>query len=140
MAGMILIGLIACPDDRWCLRRRAWQALPYLIMPPFLAWGLWSSGSYRFPFSERIIDHQARVSIGASVSLAVLLLFGVVTGLGGESYYFAGTAAAVFVFLLAAHAHHVALTKHLTRRGLMSENVVIVGATPNAERLIAQNV
>ena len=140
MAGMILIGLIALSGlAGGVFGVELGTALPYLIMPPFLAWGLWSSGAYRFPFSEKIIDHQARVSIGASVSLAVLLLFGVVTGLGGESYYFAGTAAAVFVFLLAAHAHHVALTKHLTRRGLMSENVVIVGATPNAERLIAQN-
>lgn len=114
-------------------------ALPYLVTPAIMVWGIWSAGGYRFPFTEKVLDHMARVALGASLSIAALALFVIVTPLGGDTIYYSAYMALGFIAAMAAHAHHVTFTKHLIRTGRLSENVVIVGATPNAEKLIQRN-
>lgn len=114
-------------------------ALPYLALPPITVWGMWSAGAYRFAFTEKILDHLAKVALGTSLSMAAIMAVSTLFGLGGSPLYFAGSCALGGVMVLAAHAHHVAWTKHLVRKGRLSENVVIVGATRNASKLIEKN-
>ena len=114
-------------------------ALPYLAMPPMIVWGMWSTGSYRFAFTEKIADHMAKVALGASLTTAFMLGMSILFGLGGNVLYFSGSCFVAGIFVLSAHAHHVAWTKHLIRKGRLSENVVIVGATENASKLIERN-
>ena len=114
-------------------------ALPYMALPVLTVWALKSAGAYRFPFTEKILDHMAKVGLGSSFALAGLLSFSWLTGLGGSFLYLSGTAMIGGIFLMSAHAHHVSWTKHLIRKGRLSENVVIVGATDTASQLIERN-
>ena len=140
IAGLCLLSLIAvsAPGTAF-LDLPLGIALPFIMMPPLVVWGMWSAGAYRFPFTEKILDHMAKVALGASLTLAALLSASWLIGLGGDFMYFAGTGMLAGVFVLAAHAHHVSWTKHLIRKGRLSENVVIVGATAHASRLIERN-
>lgn len=115
------------------------EALPYLAAPAIIVWGIWSADGYRFPFTEKVLDHLARTAIGSSLAIAALGLLVALTTLGGDAMYFAGFSAIGFIGVMTAHAHHVAFTKHLIRSGRLSENVVIVGATANARKLIEKN-
>ena len=45
----------------------------------------------------------------------------------------------VWIVITCVHAQALALARHGLRAGWRSENVVIVGATPNARRLIERN-
>lgn len=114
-------------------------AVPFLAAPPLLVWGIWSSGGYRFPFTEKVLDHMGKVALGAGLTIAAISGLVALTPLGGDLIYFASYCTLGFVSVLTAHAHHVAITKHLIRTGRLSENVVIVGATPNAAKLIERN-
>lgn len=115
------------------------EALPFLMTPPAIVWGIWSADGYRFPFTEKILDHLARVALGSSLAIAALCALIVLTPIGGDLVYFSGCCALGFIFAMTMHAHQVALTKHLIRTGRLSENVVIVGATANARKLIEKN-
>ncbi len=114
-------------------------AVPYLLAPPLIVWGIFTSDGYRFPFTEKVLDHMARVALGSSLVIALMAMIVALTPLGGDAMYFAGFCIIGFIAAMTAHAHHVTFTKHLIRTGRLSENVVIVGATPNAEKLIARN-
>ena len=140
IVGLSVISLIAISGLAGGLHGAALgEAFPYLVAPAFIVWGIWSADGYRFPFTEKVLDHIARVSLGASLSIAAMALFIALTPIGGSALYFAGYAAIGFIFAITAHAHHVAFTKHLIRSGRLSENVVIVGATANARKLIEKN-
>lgn len=114
-------------------------AVPYIIAPALLMWGIATAGGYRFPFTEKILDHLAKIALGTSLSIAALCCLVALTPLGGHAFYFAAFCTLSFISAVTAHAHHVALTKHLIRTGRLSENVVIVGATPHAAHLIERN-
>ena len=114
-------------------------ALPYMILPPFAVWGIWSAGGYRFPFTEKILKHLMRVAAGAGLTLTSLVGISWLLGLGGSTLYLGGACLLGAVSVISLHAHHVAWMKHLIRNGRLSENVVIVGATENASKLIERN-
>ena len=114
-------------------------ALPYLLAPPFLVWGIWSAGGYRFPFTEKVLDHLSKIATGAILTLITLGSVVYLSPLGGSALYFGAYSVISFVSVMTAHAHHLAITKHLIRTGRLSENVVIVGATANARKLIERN-
>ncbi len=140
VVGLSVISLIAISGLAGGLHGAALgEAFPYLVAPAFIVWGIWSADGYRFPFTEKVLDHIARVSLGASLAIAAMALFIALTPIGGSALYFAGYSAIGFIFAITAHAHHVAFTKHLIRSGRLSENVVIVGATANARKLIEKN-
>ena len=113
--------------------------LPFMILPPLTVWGVWSAGGYRFPFTEKILTHLLRVMTGAGLSLGALMGVSLLAGLGPNALYLGGTCLLAGVGVLSLHAHHVAWMKHLIRKGRLSENVVIVGATENASQLIERN-
>ena len=114
-------------------------ALPFILIPALTVWGLMNAGVYQIGFRRSIVDHVVMVG---NVSGFVLGCLGIAT------YFLVGKIASLWslaammsawVTIIALHAHYVAIIKSLIRRGRLSENVVIVGATPNAQRLIERN-
>lgn len=114
-------------------------AVPYIALPALLAWGNWSAGAYRFPFIEKVLDHMAKVALGLSLTLLAVMAVCALTGWGGSFLYFSTVGTVSWLALMTLHAHYVGLIKTLIRRGQLSENVVIVGATPHAAKLIEKN-
>ncbi|MAP95809.1 MAG: hypothetical protein CMK07_12735, partial [Ponticaulis sp.] len=98
-------------------------AIPYLVLPIVTVWGMWSAGAYRFAFTERILDHLAKVLLGGGLSIAAIYGVSLIFDLGGSQLYLAGSLLVGGVTLTAAHAHHVSWMKHLIRNGSLSENV-----------------
>lgn len=110
---------------------------------PVLAgmWALWRllrwMGLYRFGRSERLPAHLARVALaaagGAGVALALLeALSAEHTTAGGVVGSFAATAAGLVV----VHAGYHRRVAAWRRAGLLTPNLVVVGATAHAEELI----
>jgi polysaccharide biosynthesis protein PslA len=131
------IGLAATGGARWSAPFSA--VLPFLLLPAFAVWGLKVSEAYGAPFGRRVLDQLARVALGAGAALAGLtgavMLATSVTAVAP----LLTTAAALWLTLIALHAHGAALARGLVRAGRLSENVIIVGATDNARRLIIEN-
>ena len=114
-------------------------ALPFILIPVLTVWGLMNAGVYQIGFRRSIVDHVVMVGNASGFLLACL---GIVTyGLVGKATSLWSLIAmmSAWVTVIALHAHYVAMTKNLIRRGKLSENVVIVGATPNAQRMIERN-
>ena len=116
-----------------------YEIIPYLLIPVVISWGLRTASAYDFAFNRSAFDHMVRCANGCGLPLAAL---------GLSTWFFYGRALgywpvvaslATWLGLIAIHAHFLTLIKSLTRQGRLSENIVIVGATPNAQRLIARN-
>lgn len=114
-------------------------ALPFMLIPIFAIGACSSAGAYRFGFNRSAIDHILK--IGNAAGFALL-------GLGAATLLISTTSAGAWAIaammtawltLMAMHAHYVTAIKMMMRAGSLSENVVIVGATPNAQRLIERN-
>ncbi len=114
-------------------------ALPFILIPILTVWGLINAGVYQIGFRRSIVDHIIMVGNTSGFILAAL---GIVTySIVGHSVSAWALIAmmSAWVTLIALHAHYVAAIKQLIRNGRLSENVVIVGATPNAQRMIERN-
>ncbi|MEM7492298.1 MAG: exopolysaccharide biosynthesis polyprenyl glycosylphosphotransferase [Pseudomonadota bacterium] len=115
------------------------QIIPFVLIPIAVSWGLRTSSAYDFAFNRSAADHMVRVANGSGLPMAVLGLttYAIYQGYGARYPIFAilGT----WLTVIAIHAHVLVLIRGLTRSGRLSENVVIVGATPNAQRLIERN-
>ena len=121
------------------LSSTVYQILPFAMIPLVMAWGLRLASAYEFSLNKDILDHLLATANGAGLSLAVL---GLVTfALYPGEIASAATLAMVVIWLVTTgvHAHALAFSRHALRAGWLSENVVIVGATPNARRLIERN-
>jgi Undecaprenyl-phosphate glucose phosphotransferase len=113
-------------------------AVPYLLAPPMAIAGVWLAGGYRFRYAGSVTEHLARVAFGASVML--ILLYTAVVALGAsDPGVFARIAAGNALALFGLHANYIAITRALTRAGQLSDNVVIVGATQAAARIVSRN-
>ena len=139
--------VVACGLS-WCflalaggsvLSSTVYQILPFALIPVVISWGLRLASAYEFNLNKGILDHLVSNASGAGVPLAAL-------GVATYVVYPASFAtwpilAMVFTWLAinSLHAHALAFTRHSLRAGWLSENVVIVGATPNAHRLIERN-
>lgn len=138
--GLVALCLIAASGlGTGILEMPLGTVLPYMVLPPLTVWGVWSAGGYRFPFTEKILAHLLRILTGAGLTIAGLVGFSYLTGLGANVLYLGGVGLMGGIGVMALHAHHVAWMKHLIRAGRLSENVVIVGATENASQLIERN-
>lgn len=126
------------------LSPRGWQSalaadiLPLLVAAISLAWSLKSFDLYVYRRQERLSGHLLRV-------LAAVALSGVaglaVAGLSGRANVlppvFGLWATGVLLGLAALHGAAFALVARWRRKGLLTPNIVIVGATRDAETLIA---
>lgn len=115
------------------------QIIPFVLVPIAASWGLRTASAYDFAFNRSALDHMIRAANGAGLPMAVLgvTTYAIYQGYGARYPIFAilGT----WLTIIALHAHMLVLIRALTRSGRLSENVVIVGATPNAQRLIERN-
>ena len=95
-----------------------------------------SLGLYRFGREETLGAHLARIAgvvLGVAATLgAVMLVF----DLGSDVYGL--WTAGVLGALVGLHAVWSALVGHWRRRGVLTPNVVVVGATRAAERLVGE--
>lgn len=121
------------------LSSTVYQILPFALIPVVMSWGLRLASAYEFRLNKGVLDHLLSNANGAGLPLAAL---GLVTYFVYPSEVATWPVLAmVFTWLAinSVHAHALAFCRHSLRAGWMSENVVIVGATPNARRLIERN-
>lgn len=115
------------------------QIIPFVLIPVVVSWGLRTASAYEFAFNRTALDHMLRSANGAGLPLATLGLVTYVLYQGSGARWPILAMLVTWLALIAFHAHMLALIRSLTRSGRLSENVVIVGATPNAQRLIERN-
>lgn len=121
------------------LNSTVYQILPFALIPLALSWGLRLASAYEFGLGKGVFEHLLSIANGAGLPLA---------GLGLATYLLYPPEIAAWPLLalvviwlvtIGLHAHALAFARHGLRAGWLSENVVIVGATPNARRLIERN-
>lgn len=114
--------------------------LPYISAAVLTSWALWTMGVYSFSPYETILKRHIKVTIGFMLAGALSAL-AVVPFVGWAHFQ---RTIGVFIFptyisLAAVHAGYWALVVRWAERGALARNVVIVGATENAKRLIHMN-
>ncbi|MEQ3746798.1 MAG: exopolysaccharide biosynthesis polyprenyl glycosylphosphotransferase [Henriciella sp.] len=115
------------------------EIIPFALIPFVVSWGLRTASAYDFAFNRSALDHMLRAANGSGLPLAAL---GFVTYIVYQGYGARWPILAIittWLAMIALHAHMMVLIRAMTRAGRLSENVVIVGATPNAQRLIERN-
>ncbi len=115
------------------------EVFPFVMIPIAIAWGLRTSDGYRFSYARPVTEHMMRICAGTGLPLAGLVIATSMAYSGEHTRWVLGAAYLSFAFTVVLHAHVIVLFKILTRNGALSENVVLVGATPNARRLLERN-
>ena len=114
-----------------------WEVLPYGVGTAVLLWGLKLAGAYRFQAREPLWRHLLR--IGAAFAAATAVVAALVsrppfTAAGdAQLYLWLGLS---FSALYLAHMLWRQLVSRWRREGRLTRNLIVVGATSNAERLI----
>jgi len=113
------------------------HVLPFMALALLATLALETANAYNNVKSRSLADHVGRV---AAVSSAMLLPAAwLLAGFSSDPGLIYLAAALLLTALTAMHAHYKALLSRMTRSGSLSETVVIVGATENAQRLIERN-
>ena len=113
--------------------------LPFFLLPVVISWGLRNAEVYKLRYSRPVMDHMMRTGIGAGLPVVALVLLVAVFWPGPTLRWLAGAGYLAFTCVMILHAHTIVGFKVLTRKGAFSENVILVGATPNAQQLLARN-
>jgi Undecaprenyl-phosphate glucose phosphotransferase len=132
-------GKIANPEGLW--RAPVDAVAPFLGAAVLMVLFLRGVGAYRFGTREGAISHLSRVAAAFIVPGAVLAA----TSAAGlfparPSQVAALWFGAAFAILSGCHFAWWVITRAMRRSGRLTPNIVIVGATPNAERLIARAI
>lgn len=116
-----------------------YQFTPFALIPIILSWSLRSASAYNLGFKRSVIDHVLTTAYGSGVPLAFLAL--AINLIYREDVAPFALAAIFSTWLVVncVHIHVLVIGRHFARAGWISENVVIVGATQNAQRLIERN-
>lgn len=115
------------------------QILPFALIPVVTSWGLRTVSAYGLRLNQGILDHLVATAYGAGLPLAALAFL---TGWLYPTDLVHWASVAIFttwVTVTSCHIILLVLGRQMTRAGWMGENVVIVGATPNARRMIERN-
>jgi Undecaprenyl-phosphate glucose phosphotransferase len=121
------------------LHASMYQFTPFALIPVTLSWSLRTASAYNLEFNRGIVDHILTAANGSGIPLGVLAL---AIHLIYPSDIAPFALAAIFTTWLVVnclHIHALAIGRRLARAGWISENVVIVGSTENAQRLIERN-
>jgi len=113
--------------------------LPFICIPVVMSWGLRRADAYNLSFARPVSQMLLRSSVGSGAALAGLVFLVSLLYPARHTSIVLGAACLAFTFAVVVHAHAIVLFKVLTRNGVLSENVVLVGATPNARRLLQRN-
>ncbi|MDQ7018568.1 MAG: undecaprenyl-phosphate glucose phosphotransferase [Robiginitomaculum sp.] len=115
-------------------------AAPFLVMPFFLLWGGAAFGAYDFDFRVKSVQRWAMTALAVISMSVTVVLAARIAGLGGHALSTLVLANMIAVLaLLCLHLGYNALVQYWCRHGAMASNVVIVGATKNARRLVRQS-
>ena len=114
-------------------------ALPFLLMPVLAVGGIYIAGGYRFRYAGSVAAHLLRAAAGGASGLGAAFLLSLAVGFP-LPMLFANICAIAALALVALHANYLGMVRAATRRGALSDNVVIVGATPAAARIVSRNV
>ena len=115
------------------------MALPLFLIPPAVIAGIWITGAYRFRYAEPIAGHLLHavagtiLGVSAALSLAYLIGFPLPVLL-------INICAVNALAVVSLHANYLGVVRAATRKGHLSDNVVIVGATQAAARIVSRNV
>lgn len=115
------------------------QILPFIALPFAVYWGLKASDAQRLAYARPVAEYMLRVCLGAGFALTAVVLLVALLYPPEQTRWALGAAYLTFCGVIAVHSHIVVYFKILARRGVLSENVVLVGATPNAQRLLERN-
>ncbi|MEL6857995.1 MAG: exopolysaccharide biosynthesis polyprenyl glycosylphosphotransferase [Pseudomonadota bacterium] len=121
------------------LNATVYQILPFALIPIVARWGLQVASAYRLDLQRGILDHVLATAYGCGIPLAALGFVAQLLYPGDISQWVTVSLFITWIVLNALHAHVLVIGRHLVRAGWISENVVIVGATANARRLIERN-
>ena len=130
----LLIAPLSMPAG--LLKAPVGAVLPYLIGAALLIWALKASGAYRFEKREGLSGHLMRTALAfAAPALAMVVAL--------AHRPFSAGAAQLYLWLgvsfSAVYLTHLIWWRLVTRwraEGRLTRNIVVVGATKNAERLI----
>ena len=116
-----------------------YQFAPFALIPVVLSWSLRAASAYYLGFNRSVIDHVLTTGYGSGIPLA-LLGFGISMIYGSDVTPYAWAAIfCTWMVVNCTHVHVLVIGRRLARAGWISENVVIVGATDYAQRLIERN-
>ncbi len=115
-------------------------AAPFLLMPFLAVWSLAAMGAYRFAYGEKLLLRWGK-TVGAVVfALATTLLVAWALDTPADALYFLlWTSALAGLGLAGLQLLYGAVVSRWSRKGALASNVVIVGATENARRLIGES-
>ncbi len=113
--------------------------VPFLALPFMLVWGLAAVGAYRFDFREKLVFRWGK-TIGITLGILAFVLIGArAVNMPDPAFSVLALAGGLaLVILLALQVSYSALVRYWSRIGMLASNVIIVGATDNAKRLIRQ--
>ena len=113
------------------------DVLPYLVCSVLVIWGLVSFGAYRFEARERLSGHLVRTAAAFLPAAALLSGLSLWWGWRGPGAAQAGLWLALcFAGVYLAHVGWWMTVEGWRVAGRLTPNIVVVGATRNAERLI----
>lgn len=115
------------------------SALPFILLPPAVVGGVWLAGGYRFRYAGSVAGHLLRATVGGVIGLTAVFLLALATGFP-KPMMFANVCAVSALAVVALHANYLGAMRAATRKGHLSDNVVIVGATSAAARIVSRNV
>lgn len=115
------------------------SALPWLAYPCICFWSIKLARGYRMIASRRVITQLKRVLSAIAMGQVIFAIW-VLAAFDNKVLLDTFPLMLVGVFLLAGlHTYYAGLIKHFVRTGRLSTNVVIVGATERAQKLIKRN-
>lgn len=112
-------------------------ALPYMLFPVAVMLGLSLSGAYGLSFSQSIDRHVLRAANGSGTGLAVLAIS--LWTLSSAPAKYVLPLALTWAAIIIIHLVYVMIMKRMFKAGFLSEKVIIIGATPGAQKLIDNN-
>lgn len=116
------------------------ELFPHVMLTIAALWSLRLARAYRVDFSVSAWVGVRRVAMTAGLSLgAMAIALYVLKALAPPAYIF-GIAITMWIALISAHISTSAFRLWLLRTGRFSENVILIGATENARKLVDQNI
>src|SRR6185312_14598561 len=126
---------VANPAGLWAAPVRS--ALPFLGSGLLLGFCLYATGAQDFRARETLVTHLARVSGGFAMTLLFALPVLALNRTGAAIWQALGVGFCLaFASLYLLHMWQWLSVRRMRRSGRLTPNVVVVGATHNAERLI----
>lgn len=116
-----------------------YQFTPFALIPVVLSWSLRTASAYNLGFNRGIIDHVLTTAYGSGLPLGCLALAIHIIYPADIAPFALAAIFSTWLVINCLHIHALVIGRHLARVGWISENVIIVGSTENAQRLIERN-